>query len=145
MPNSPHPQVSEWDKYCNEQISEVDGLTLVGHSLGCIEALRFIQQHRVSNVNLILVSGFDEKSYALPELDEFADCPLNYAKILPKINQAVVISAFDDDIVPFPYSQTLARHINCKSILMPMGKHFIDRDNITKLPIVYEELNRLLN
>lgn len=140
MPNSQSPNISEWDSYCDQTISKVDGITIIGHSLGCIEALRFVERHEIKEVNLILVSGFDEKTYTLPQLSEFTDKPINYLNVLPKLNQAVVISAFDDDIIPYTYSQALARHLNCKMILMPKGKHFIDRDNVLELPVVYTEL-----
>lgn len=145
MPNSDHPDVEEWDKKTDEVISPSTNITIIGHSLGCIEALRFVSQHDVSNVNLILVSGFDETTNTLPELHEFTDSPLDLDNILPKIKKAVVISAIDDDIVPTHYSYTLSKHLNCKFILLPSGKHFIDRDKIFELPSVYEELQNILS
>lgn len=145
MPNSDNPKVKEWDKKVDEIIDTSTNVTIIGHSLGCIEALRFVSQHDVSNVNLILVSGFDETTNTLPQLHEFTDSSLDMDITLPKIKNAVVISAIDDDIVPSHYSQTLAEHLNCKLVLLPNGKHFIDRDNIFELPSAYEELQNMLN
>lgn len=145
MPNSDNPNVEEWDKKVDEIIDSSTKLTIIGHSLGCIEALRYVSKHDVSNVNLILVSGFDETTNTLPQLHEFTDFPLVMNSILPKIKNAVVISAIDDDIVPTHYSQTLAEHLKCKFVLLPSGKHFIDRDNIFELPSVYEELQNMLS
>lgn len=144
MPDSLNPKKSEWDKTCERNITSTESLTLIGHSLGCITALRFLDQHDINNVNLLLVSGFDEPVYPLPQLDEFTQQPLNYQKLRAKINQATVISAQDDDIVPYPYAETLARHLQSKFVLLPHGKHFIDRDHITQLPVAYQELKNLL-
>ena len=140
MPNSQNPDPLVWDAYCDSHISQTDGITIIGHSLGCIQALRFIERHDIKQVNLILVSGFDEKTHTLPQLAAFTDQSIDYAAVLPKINQAVVISALDDDIMPYVYSETLARHLKCKLIVVPEGKHFIDRDGILDLPVVYDEL-----
>ncbi|MTD38709.1 serine hydrolase family protein [Erwinia sp. CPCC 100877] len=144
MPNPAAPEPEKWDAFCDSQIVHADGITIIGHSLGCIEALRFVDQHELNDVRLILVSGFDETTAWLPQLAAFTEKPLNYSKILPKIKQAVVISALDDDIIPYHYSETLARHLHCKFVLMPTGKHFIDRDHVLTLPIVLEELKNSL-
>ncbi|WRS28136.1 alpha/beta hydrolase [Oscillospiraceae bacterium MB08-C2-2] len=144
MPNSNNPIPEEWDAVCDEKIAHKDGIVIIGHSLGCIEALRFVSQHNVHNVNLILVSGFDETTYTLPQLAPFTCNPIDYTKVLPKVKDAVVISAIDDDIIPYTYSETLARHLHCKFIVMPTGKHFIDRDNIYTLPVVYNEICSML-
>ncbi|MFK4565895.1 RBBP9/YdeN family alpha/beta hydrolase [Enterococcus sp. UD-01] len=140
MPNPEAPVPQAWDAYCHSKIAHSDGITIIGHSLGCIEALRFVDQHELKEVRLILVSGFDETTAWLPELASFTEKPLHYAELLPKIKQAVVISAIDDDIIPYHYSETLARHLHCKFILLPEGKHFIDRDGVLSLPTVMEEL-----
>ena len=143
MPNSESPDPTEWNKQCEQDIKDTDGVTIIGHSLGCIQTLRFVEQHALRNVHLILVSGFDETLTTLPELDSFTNPPLNYQHILPKIADAVVISALDDDVVSYHYTETLARHLKCKFILMPTGKHFISRDDITELPVVFEELAKI--
>lgn len=103
MPNPNVPVVEDWDVACDEQIARKDGITIVGHSLGCVTALRFLSRHEVKNVNLILGSGFDETTYTLPQLNAFTRTPVDYSGILQKINSATVVSAFDDDIVPYTY------------------------------------------
>lgn len=79
----------------------------------------------------------------MPELSAFTNKPIDYHKALSKIKDVVVISAINDDIVPFYYAATLARHLKCKFILMPSGKHFIERDKIKELPVVFDELTRI--
>lgn len=143
MPNSDNPDPLSWDKKCDEEIKNNGELTIIGHSLGCIQALHYLEQHDIKGVHLILVSGFDETISTLPELASFTKKSVNYEDVLPKIKDAVVISAIDDDIVPFYYAETLARHLNCKFVLMPTGKHFIDRNKVTELPVAFDELSRI--
>ena len=143
QPFSPHP--SEWDAACDRSIVATDGVTIIAHSLGCIEALRFIEQHDVQQANLILVSGFDEPIYTYPELNSFADHTFNYARdILPKVANAVVVTAKDDRIVPTQFSQTMAQHLRAKLILQSTGGHFLGDAGYTKLPVVLEELERVM-
>ncbi|WP_261911595.1 RBBP9/YdeN family alpha/beta hydrolase [Lentilactobacillus hilgardii] len=143
MPNSDNPDPARWEKKCSENIKSDGEVTIIGHSLGCVQALRFLEKHNIQGVHLILVSGFDETTSTLPELASFTSTAINYREVLKKVKDAVVISAIDDDIVPFYYAETLARHLKCKFILMPNGKHFIDRDEITELPIVFDELAKI--
>ncbi len=144
FPDSDHPVEQAWDQYCDANIDPEDGMTLVGHSLGCIQVLHYLDQHDVHNVNVLLVSGFDEPIWTLPELDSFTEHPVDYTGILPKIRKVAVISAINDDSVPYPYTLTLARHLYAKFVLMPSGHHFTDTGKDKQLPVVFEELKQLI-
>lgn len=144
FPDSNHPKTVAWDQYCDQMIKPVDGMTLVGHSLGCIQVLHYLLQHEVKNVNVLLVSGFDEPIWTLPALDAFTEHPVDYSAILPKIRNVTVISAINDPSVPYPYTLTLARHLHAKFVLMPTGHHFTDAGADKKLPVAFDELKALL-
>lgn len=144
LPNSDSPSLVAWNKTCDTEINPQKNLTIIGHSLGCIQALHYIDQHDVQDVNVICVSGFDETTHTLPQLKQFTAEPIDYKNVQSKIKQAVVISAIDDTIVPSFYSETLARHLGCKFVLMPNGGHFIDQENVLTLPVVYQELRQML-
>lgn len=144
FPDSDHPVESVWNQYCETHINPKDGITLVGHSLGCIQVLHYLDQHDIHNVNVLLVSGFDESIWTLPELNSFTDHPVDYSNVLPKILKVTVISAINDDSVPYPYTLTLARHLHAKFVLMPSGHHFTDAGKDKQLPIAFEELRQIL-
>jgi predicted alpha/beta hydrolase family esterase len=144
FPDSDHPVVSAWDQYCDTHIKAEDNITLVGHSLGCIQVLHYLDQHDIHNINVLLISGFDEPIWTLPELNPFTEHPVDYTKALPKIRKVTVISALNDDIVPYPYTLTLARHLHSKFVLMPSGHHFTETGKDQQLPIAFEELKQLL-
>lgn len=144
FPDSNHPDKQAWDRYCDQHIKAADGITLVGHSLGCIQVLHFLAQHDIKDVNVLLVSGFDEPIWTLPNLDAFTAHPVDYTNILPKIRRVTVISALNDNSVPYPYTLTLARHLHSKFVLMPSGHHFTDPGHDKKLPVVFDELKLML-
>ncbi len=52
-----------------------ENTVLIGHSLGCVTALRFLQHAGQSVAGYVLVSGFDEEQPTLPELQP---TPLNH-------------------------------------------------------------------
>ncbi|GHP13108.1 hypothetical protein YK48G_05330 [Lentilactobacillus fungorum] len=144
FPDANHPVATVWDQYCQNHIVEEDGITLVGHSLGCIQVLRYLEQTEIHHVNLLLVSGFDEPIWTLPELDSFVNQPVNYQIIHAKVRKATVISALNDPSVPYPYTLTMARHLHAKFVLMPTGHHFTDSSDDQQLPVAFEELRLLL-
>ncbi len=144
FPDSNHPDPEIWSAYCDREIQSEGQLTLVGHSLGCIQVLRYIEQHNISQLNVLLVSGFDEPIWTLPSLDAFTAHPVDYTNVLPKISRVTVISAMNDTSVPYPYTLAMARHLHAKFVLMPTGHHFTDTGHDKQLPIAFEELRQLL-
>ncbi|EHO49548.1 RBBP9/YdeN family alpha/beta hydrolase [Lentilactobacillus kisonensis] len=144
FPDSYHPDVASWDRYCDQTIQAADNITLVGHSLGCIQVLHYLQAHAIKNINVLLVSGFDEPVWTIPELNSFTKHPVDYSEILPKIRRATVISAINDPSVPYSYTLTMARRLHAKFVLMPTGHHFTDMGDDKELPIAFTELKTLL-
>lgn len=59
-PSLEKPQPKAWAERCQKMIPCKAGITLIGHSLGCIEAISFLKQQERQQVNLILVVGFDK-------------------------------------------------------------------------------------
>lgn len=144
FPDSYHPTVFAWNNYCDQAIDPHDGITLVGHSLGCIQVLHYLEAHDIHHINVLLVSGFDEPIWTIPELDSFTEHPVDYSNVLPKIRKVTVISAMDDPSVPYQYTLTMARHLHAKYVLVPHGHHFTDLGDDKTLPIAFEELAKLV-
>lgn len=145
LPNPFAPVPAQWDAACDRAIHTTDNVVIVAHSLGCIEALRFIEKHALTHVRLILVSGFDQPIYTYPQLDDFADHSFNYARdILPKVTESTVITAKDDRVVPTAYTQELARHLQADLVVESRGGHFLGADGYTQLPIVLETLAKYI-
>lgn len=145
MPNSKNPKLLEWVNHIKNNITNFDeNSILIGHSLGCVAILNYLNNSKPAKFKgLYLIAGFVEKT-PIPELLEFVEPLLNYNKIIELTNNRMVIAAKDDDIIHYKYSQFLAEKIDANFTLLNEGKHFIERDNFTKFPLLVKEIKKLI-
>ncbi|WP_179033048.1 alpha/beta hydrolase [Paenibacillus kribbensis] len=102
MPNSSIPQLHERTQHLLSSIEVLHKDTyFVGHSLGCISILRYLQQANIPEPlgSLVFVSGFTDPVPALPSLDEFTNDQLDYQQIIDSVRKRAVIAS-KDTIVP---------------------------------------------
>ncbi|OOM80225.1 alpha/beta fold hydrolase [Clostridium sp. BL-8] len=148
MPDSQDPHLESWLKHLRKNILDINENTIfIGHSLGCVTALRYILEKNIKIKGVILVSGFinenpmDEQTEGL---QEFVDGSLDIERIKSLIPSRIVITATDDDIVPTESTQNLAESLDANLIILSSGKHFIARDGYTNFPVVLNEIRKLL-
>ena len=149
MPHSEDPYLEPWLKHLRKNVLDIDENTIfIGHSLGCVTALRYILEKNIKIKGAILVSGFinenpmDEQTEGL---QEFVDGSLDIARIKSLISSRIVITATDDDIVPTEATQKLAKALDANLIILSSGKHFIARDGYTDFPVLLNEIQKLIN
>lgn len=142
MPDSNAPNPHAWLEHHKRTLKLNEETVLIGHSLGCIALLNYLAVTQQKVNTAIFVSGFYEKLSTLPALDSFATFYANQTACLPV--KSYVISALNDEIVPHQYSDRLAQYLQADYIRLPQGGHFIDRDGVTELPIVLEQLKHTL-
>lgn len=147
MPNSENPSLEQWLETLRNEANVVGENTyFVGHSLGCISILRYLASLDSKNAKVggvILVSGFYESLRILPQLDSFTKPKLDMKKLTHIVQNRLVISARDDEIVPTNLSENLAKILNATFIQTPNGKHFMDKDGVTQMPLVLFILQHL--
>jgi len=145
MPNPHAPVEKEWLDFLETNITNFDDKSIfIGHSLGCVAILRFLEDKNTDNVeSLFLVSGFVEES-PISELAEFVKDNIDYSKFIETIKNRVVVSAVDDDIVPYSYSRVLAKKLNARFNLLETGMHFIDRDDFTAFPYLINLIQKTI-
>ncbi|TDQ57732.1 hypothetical protein EDC45_1380 [Mesocricetibacter intestinalis] len=145
MPDSHHPDPRQWLDYHRKHIEQCDENTIfVGHSLGCIATLSYLQTQYSNIAGVILVSGFDRTLPNLPELNPFLNPMPDYADLIERIPYRTVIAAADDPVVNCTYSEQLARHLQADYQLLASGGHFLDREGCTQLMPVYREVLKIL-
>lgn len=149
MPDSGDPHLEAWLNHLRKNVLNIDENTIfIGHSLGCVTALRYILEKNIKIKGAILVSGFinenpmDEQTESL---QEFVEAPLDIARIKNLISSRIVITATDDDIVPTEATQKLAEALDANLIILSSGKHFIARDGYTDFPVLLNEMYKLTN
>ena len=138
MPDSAAPDDQRWQETLCQQVGEVDDETFfVGHSLGCITALRYLSQRPGEQRagGIIMVSGFSEPVPVLPELDAFTAAPLDNLANLTAITHRAVIASLNDEIVAPEYSLRLSQQLNAPLYGLTDGGHFLDRDGFDTLPL----------
>ncbi|MEM4166387.1 MAG: alpha/beta fold hydrolase [Candidatus Bilamarchaeaceae archaeon] len=118
LPNSIWPNADEWINKIKKTASPFDNsLSIVGHSLGTVAALRTLEtldkKEKVERV--ILVSGF-AKDLGVAPLSSFFKKPFDWKKIKQKSDSFIVIHSEDDEVVPFEYGKELAHKLDAKFI-----------------------------
>jgi len=147
LPDSANAQPEAWVAYLRANIGVVDSNRyFVAHSLGCITLLRYLdgldQAARIGG--LVLVSGFADSLSLLPQLDGFTRQPLNYPHLIGLAPQRSVIASRDDAIVPYRQTAALSRALEAELHSVDHGGHFLGREGFTELPLVYDQLARMI-
>lgn len=146
MPDSNSPNFNEWINHIEKSIQNYDEDSIfIGHSLGCTTVLSYLNKNRLSSniKGMYMISGFTEET-PIPELSEFINDELNYSYLIGLTKNRIAISAKDDDIVPFQFSERMAERLDANFILLDEGKHFIDRDNYIEFPFLVNEVKKLI-
>ena len=142
MPNTNQPEQARWVPYLATIAGEVDKSTfLVGHSLGCITILRFLERlpMKSSIGGVVLVAGFDNP-LKYKELKNFFHEPILWNEIKKKCEKFVAIQSEDDPHVPIENSINFKKKLNSKAIVVNGFRHFSGSDHVTSLPLVLKEL-----
>jgi predicted alpha/beta hydrolase family esterase len=148
MPHADFPQQVEWVKYMQELIGDVDENTfLVGHSLGVIAILRFLESLPAGQKigGAILVAGFSEPldPADFSALDNFFDKQVDYEKIKSSCGNFVAIHSDDDPYVPMERGETLKNKLDAKLIVLHAASHINMGAGHFDLPIAVEELLKI--
>lgn len=147
MPDSAAPDAQRWQETLRQQVGQVDDRTFfVGHSLGCITALRYLSQRpdKERAGGIIMVSGFSEPVPTLPELDAFTAAPPVNLASLTGIAHRAVIASLNDEIVAPEYSLRLSQRLVAPLYGLPDGGHFLDRDGFDMLPLAETLLKQFI-
>lgn len=113
LPNSAMPVLEEWLSALNDKKEQFEGpLTIIGHSLGCPTACKFIDQEKLDVENLILVAPASERSRdretlltlgisaeQLDSMEEFKRAKLSYKNINDHVNNIVQVYSKDDPLI----------------------------------------------
>lgn len=146
MPETVNPKLSGWLPKLKKVVGKAgEDVFLVGHSLGCITIMRYLENlsdnEKVGSV--VFVAGFtDDLGYK--ELTNFFEIPINFEKIRSKANHFVAIASDNDPYVALKYSDILKDKLGAKVIIKHSMKHFsgpIDKEeSCVSLPDVVDAI-----
>jgi hypothetical protein len=105
--------------------------TLIGHSLGCLLAMRLAERYTVSK--MILASGWD-----FDDLTEghktFWPNKIDHARIKSHVKKIYVIHSDNDPYITKITAEDMGKRLGAEFILVPNGGHLNAKSGITKLP-----------
>lgn len=149
MPSSDFPNLENW----LTNLSNITGTIslndfFVGHSLGCITIMKFLESQKSKNVKIggaILVAAFSDtktgKLQKVEPIQNFFRIPVNFEVVKNRCRKFVVINSDNDDYVSLKYGAIFKKKLKAKVIIEHNMRHFSGSDNVTRLP---SALNSLL-
>lgn len=145
MPNTEHPLADEWVVKLAETVgSPTEDAYLVGHSLGCITILRYLETLNKNQKigGAILIAGFGEPfpKYQSGSHDTFFDHTLNWRYIQDRCNDFVAIHSDDDPSVNAEQLDLFETRLGAKVLREHGFGHFGSADGVFEIPLVRNEL-----
>lgn len=145
MPDTNNPNVNAWLKKLTETVGTPDkNCFLVGHSLGCITILRYLETLKKNQEigGAVLVAG---RSYSLGKkaTETFFKTLPDWKKIRTHCKKFIAIHSDNDYYVPLEESETFRKNLGAEIVLKPGMKHFTGEDGVTELPAALEAVLKL--
>jgi predicted alpha/beta hydrolase family esterase len=142
MPHADEPKVSEWISAIKQVVVRPNKDTyFVGHSLGCIAILRYLEKLPAKTIigGAVFVAGFSNH-INIPQIAEFSSLPLDFSKARGHCQKIVNVFSDNDELVPLADSLTFQKLLNGKAVMERGRGHFTKRDGVDALPSVFRSI-----
>jgi uncharacterized protein len=147
LPDPDEPKIDVWVPRIREALggdAERARTILLGHSVGCLAAMRALDEATVHPVRaLVCVAGWWTVDEPWPSLRPWSDTPLDTAKVRANARRAHLIVS-DNDPFTADHRATAARferELGAEVTLVPGGLHF----NRGEEPAVLEAISALVS
>lgn len=151
FPDTKNPKLSAWLSKLKEVIGEPDEeLYLIGHSLGCVTIMRYLEALKVNQKigGVVFVAGFNE-NVGYDEIQSFFETPVDLEKTKSRVkNGFVAIHSDDDPHVDLKYADVFKEKLGAEIIIKHNAKHFSgaieNEESCTSLPDVVLSIEKFL-
>jgi len=149
MPDTVTPLLDKWAPYLAKIVKTPDENTyFVGHSLGCITILRYLEALKEDQKvgGAVLVAGFAhdlEYDGYKGELSSFFRTLVDWERIKKHCHKFVAIHSDDDPWVQVKHNKIFKEKLKAVSKIMHQMKHFSGDDGINELPIALESVLKI--
>jgi hypothetical protein len=151
MPETNFPKISQWLPKLKETVGKPsEDIYLIGHSLGCITILRYLESLKENEKigGAIFVAGFTD-NLGYNEIKNFFESPINFERIKLHCPKFVAIHSDNDPYVPLRYGNIFKEKLNAKLVIKHNMGHFSGEigkeESCTKLPDVIKNLLEMTN
>lgn len=150
FPNTEKPKLNEWLPMLKEIAEKPDEeLYLVGHSLGCITSMRYLESLARGQLigGVVFVAGFTD-NVGYEEIKTFFEAPVDLGSVKSKVkNGFVAIHSDDDPYVDLKYADIFKEKLGAEIIIKYNAKHFSGaiegEDSCLELPEVVQSIEKL--
>ncbi|MFA6328931.1 MAG: alpha/beta fold hydrolase [Candidatus Micrarchaeia archaeon] len=142
MPSPDEPRAEEWVAAIAKEVGIAgEGCVLVGHSLGCIAILRYLEGKGRKVRGAVLVAGFAEKlGDDFKAIEGFVEKPLDFAKVRGNCGKMVAIFSDNDPYVPLSQAALFEKKLGAKTVVLHARGHFSSSEGTTELPEALAEI-----
>lgn len=144
MPNPAEPNMEKWLEQLDNTLRDLDeNCYLLGHSLGCITILRFLEQlNKNSKIGgVVLLAGFTSNlGYA--ELKSFFQNEIDWKEIKKHCENFVAIHSDNDQFVSTHYGNLFEEYLDAKLILEHNMGHFSSQKELSSAYNAFKELSK---
>lgn len=143
MPDTDSPKMNAWLKHLRTVVGNPDkNCYFVGHSLGCITILRYLEGLKPGKKigGVVLVAGFTS-NLGFKDLKSFFQSDIDWEKIKKHCRKFVAVHSNNDPWVSLHYGQEFFQgNLGAKFLIDRNKKHFSGDDGINKLPSVLKSV-----
>ncbi len=135
MPNTGHPRMEPWANTLKKAVGKPDkDCYFVGHSVGCITILRYLENIKAKTGGTVMVAGF-ASDLAYDDLKTFFKTPIEWKKIKAHSKRFVAIHSDNDPYVSLHYGNDIFKDkLKAKVVVEHNMGHFSIDNNVAKLP-----------
>lgn len=143
LPDTRTPRLVPWRTALAERalVAPVPETVLVGHSIGAVAILRFLEQHDPDRDGVfagVVLVGAPARDVGYDALVEFFTEPFDWPAIRRSARHVHVLAAADDPVLapnPFEHVATFVTELGATGTVLPEGGHFgAGPDDHTEVP-----------
>lgn len=131
------PDMAKQLAYIEENININNETVIIGHSIGCLLAMRLAE--KLSFGKMILIAGWDFDDLT-KEHQLFWPNKINHTKIKENVKEIYCISSDNDPYMTAFTVEAMAKRLDAKFILVHGAGHFTNDFGITEIPQMLELL-----
>ncbi|MFA6214928.1 MAG: alpha/beta fold hydrolase [Candidatus Micrarchaeia archaeon] len=142
MPSPDEPKVGEWAAAIANEAGKGSGsCILVGHSLGCMAILRYLERAKEKAAGAVLVAGFASSlGEGFSALEGFVEPPLDFARVRGMCPKFTAIFSDNDPYIPLSQAKIFEERLGAKTMVLHARGHFSSSEGTTELPEALEAI-----
>ncbi|MFH1584661.1 MAG: alpha/beta hydrolase [Patescibacteria group bacterium] len=152
MPDSEYPKMHAWLGTLSETVGTPDeNCYFVGHSLGCIAILRYLESLPEGQGvgGAVLVAGFTDMDITVEEdediqdVQSFFETELDFAALRKRCSNFIAIHSDNDPFVALRYADIFREKLGAEVVIEHEKLHFCEGEGVSELPSALEAVLRL--